>query len=660
MRFDSLWSAGFAVSLGMIVLMYLLKRKYVDTVVPSHVLWNRVLQNMEANRPWQKLRNRLLLWIQLLVAALLVLALMQPSLLGQGETKSHVVLIADASASMSALDAVQEGQINVPSQSRIEQMKKRMIDYVNGPANGSAVTLIRMAGQPELLESKQTEAAHTVGSIEGLDIHYGKTAYQETMSLAASLTKSDPDAEIVVYTDGQWPETMEGLVFPVAVRIERIEGTGGNVGIAQFGVKALDGGTAQGVAVVRNGTALPQRVEATLRDLEKALEVRELTLQPGEQTTLRFERLPSATAYSLTLAAQDALQADNTAFAFLSSQGAKRVLLLTQGNLFLEKALQIAGAEVIKLPFASQEGNEGAPNEELPLPTESVDIVVLDGVPNEVVAGPKWSELLAHKPVWTLVSGEDNMQAVPAGAFSIADHPVNRYLRMDDVHLSRLSAAGVPAWGEPIVQIGGKAVVYAGSDSGQAKLLFAFNLHESDLPLRAEFPILVRNALDWLGDSRQMSLGRIVAGSTVEIPLSAQASTAAWIYKDGALRNAGAQSADMPAATTGTGTLAAYQPAPTLPGLYQFVQKDPSGAIVASPYAEVIVDARETNLALQPELSFKRDGGQASNAADGQAMNDALGKLGTGTERSLVPWIAALLMLMLLLEWGVYQRGDSI
>ncbi|PQP86022.1 BatA domain-containing protein [Paenibacillus sp. AR247] len=63
----------FALSIPAILLMYLLKRKFIDTTVPSHLLWDRVLKNIEANRPWQKLQNRLLLWLQLLAAALLVL-----------------------------------------------------------------------------------------------------------------------------------------------------------------------------------------------------------------------------------------------------------------------------------------------------------------------------------------------------------------------------------------------------------------------------------------------------------------------------------------------------------------------------------------------------------------------------------------------------------
>jgi uncharacterized membrane protein len=92
----------FGLTIPVIVLMYLFKRKYIDTIVPSHLLWNRVLRNIEANRPWQKLQNRLLLWLQLLVAALLVFALMLPFVWVHGKAQGHTIIIADTSASMSA------------------------------------------------------------------------------------------------------------------------------------------------------------------------------------------------------------------------------------------------------------------------------------------------------------------------------------------------------------------------------------------------------------------------------------------------------------------------------------------------------------------------------------------------------------------------------
>src|SRR5690606_32584385 len=100
MQFGSMASLWFALSLPLIIALYLLKKKYQDTEVSSHLLWQRVLQPQEANRPWQKLKRNLLLLLQLVVAALLVLALMQPAWWSEGKQTEHLVMVIDRSASL--------------------------------------------------------------------------------------------------------------------------------------------------------------------------------------------------------------------------------------------------------------------------------------------------------------------------------------------------------------------------------------------------------------------------------------------------------------------------------------------------------------------------------------------------------------------------------
>ena len=51
-----------------IVLLYLLKLRRREVVVSSIMLWTRLLQEAQANAPFQKLRRHLLLLLQLLAS----------------------------------------------------------------------------------------------------------------------------------------------------------------------------------------------------------------------------------------------------------------------------------------------------------------------------------------------------------------------------------------------------------------------------------------------------------------------------------------------------------------------------------------------------------------------------------------------------------------
>src|SRR5438067_2372965 len=63
-----------------IVFLYLLKLKRRSVTVSSVLLWSRLLKDVQANSPFQKLRRNLLLLLQLLIVALAIFALARPFL----------------------------------------------------------------------------------------------------------------------------------------------------------------------------------------------------------------------------------------------------------------------------------------------------------------------------------------------------------------------------------------------------------------------------------------------------------------------------------------------------------------------------------------------------------------------------------------------------
>ena len=91
-----------------VVAMYLLKLRRDETVVPSTLLWTRLVADVEANAPWQKLRRSLLLLLQLLLVVILALLAARPFLERPAGLARDVVLVIDTSASMAATDVAAE------------------------------------------------------------------------------------------------------------------------------------------------------------------------------------------------------------------------------------------------------------------------------------------------------------------------------------------------------------------------------------------------------------------------------------------------------------------------------------------------------------------------------------------------------------------------
>ena len=87
-----------------IVLLYFLKLKRQPLQVPSTYLWRRSLEDLHVNSIWQRLRQSLLLFLQLLLMAVLILALLRPGWRNAEPLDNRLIFLVDNSASMNATD----------------------------------------------------------------------------------------------------------------------------------------------------------------------------------------------------------------------------------------------------------------------------------------------------------------------------------------------------------------------------------------------------------------------------------------------------------------------------------------------------------------------------------------------------------------------------
>src|SRR5262245_27469358 len=104
MNFLAPLALTFAATIPIVIVFYLLKRKRVVKLVPSTLLWQKFLADTQASAPFQKLRKNWLLYLQILLLALAVLALSRPFFATKSKPARKRVIVLDGSASMQATD----------------------------------------------------------------------------------------------------------------------------------------------------------------------------------------------------------------------------------------------------------------------------------------------------------------------------------------------------------------------------------------------------------------------------------------------------------------------------------------------------------------------------------------------------------------------------
>src|SRR5215218_9092722 len=122
-----------ALAIPALLVLYFLKLRRREMPVSSTILWKKAIQDLQVNAPFQRLRRNLLLFLQLLLLALLILALGKPVANVTPTPGKTTVILVDRSASMSAKNPDGKGI-------RLDEAKRRAKELVNAmPRDATAM-----------------------------------------------------------------------------------------------------------------------------------------------------------------------------------------------------------------------------------------------------------------------------------------------------------------------------------------------------------------------------------------------------------------------------------------------------------------------------------------------------------------------------------------
>src|SRR6476469_9818299 len=172
-----------------VVAMYLLKLRRDEAVVPSTLLWTRLVSDMEANAPWQKLRRSLLLLLQLLLVIILALLAARPFLERPAGLAKDIVLIMDTSASMGATDV---------APTRFAAAQVAAIDALREIPTGGKVSVIAADQSARIVVNESGDLGRVRQAIDALAPSASRGDLGDALELASKLAARSGDAQILV------------------------------------------------------------------------------------------------------------------------------------------------------------------------------------------------------------------------------------------------------------------------------------------------------------------------------------------------------------------------------------------------------------------------------------------------------------------------------
>jgi hypothetical protein len=565
-----------------IALLYIFRLRPRRVTIPFALLWQRISAERHANSVWRRLRRLVSLLLQLLFIFLIVAALGDPQLSDQLLPGRHIILLVDTSASMQAAD--------VADGTRFDAALAAARQVVRDMRGRDRMMLVQMDHRVTPLTSFSGDTKALLAALGKLRVSETPDNIHQALHFAFDALHEYDDSLLIIIGDGAYDsEPFSALLKRERrpkLRLLSLGSSSNNVAIVAFSARRdpLDRSRLAVFLELHNYRKKPISFDLQLRVDGQLTEVRRLDLDAGESARyacdpatadsgstpkwcairatgqvleVRLVRPDSSGSDSgsrrPSTTPLDALALDNRAYSVVLPRKRMRVLLVSEGNLFLEAAL---------LPLDNVELHRARPAELTPELASTFDALVLDAADARARAvadsfclslapdrrrgakprdrgmsatrhGPAKSgcrektRLSAHllwlaPPTQSSTAG-DKTKALRDPLITEQDHehPVMRHITLKDVNMLQARRLTAGKGDTVLASSFRRPLILARERDGRRQVIVGFDVKRSDLPLRIAFPLLVANTIDWFADDEiehDVSVWRV--GRSWHVPLA--------------------------------------------------------------------------------------------------------------------------------------------
>ena len=500
-----------------VVAMYLLKLRREERLVPSTLLWQRLVADVEANAPWQRLRRSLLFLLQLLLVIVLVLLAARPFVERPAGLARDIVLVVDTSASMGATDL---------SPNRLSAAKDAALNALRDLPAGGKVSVVEAGRTARIVAAGSSDLGRVRLAIESIRPTTSAGDLSDALELASELASQSGDAEVLIATDAALT-SIPTTAVDAKVRVLRVGSERGsrNQAIVALAVRTAPSGVTRSVFV----SMANLDVEAAMRRLEvwgdgRLLEARDVRIGAQQRADVIIDdvdlsvgvvevRLVAADGSPDPSTPPDQLAADDRAWAIVPPDRPREILLVGDGDPYLETALSylpntsLFGVKPDRYPADAQR-RDGT----------DWDLIIFEGfvpatlpsTPTLVIAPPRTS------PIGTVTGKLTN----PGIGTMSPDEPILRYVDLSTIHIAEAARLELPTWARSVIPgPRGAPLLYAGTRAGVPSAVLAFEPRRSDLPLQVAFPILIANLTGELMGGSAAPADAVKPGDPVSLPV---------------------------------------------------------------------------------------------------------------------------------------------
>lgn len=481
----------FLSAIPLVIFLYLLRTRRQTLVVSSIYLWKRYTREEQRYSLFKKILRDILLILQILSIIFITLGLVRPTIFTPARL-NRVVFIIDTSCSMQSTDI---------RPSRFEMAKNKALEILNSLDRGTSIALFASDSKTRFILDYTVDRGMVKRAIDTLSPLDTEGDILETLAYVERMNKK-PDI-IYLFTDGAFDKDIPSTL-PINIYVF---GKGNNnVGITNVSARDVGVGEEKEVFIlIQNFSPSRRSVPIQIWEGERIIESSVMELEGRASKGITIGPRVWKGTIRVAIYPNDALPIDDRAY-ITFPKVEPSVLLVTNGNPYLETAVSLANVGLIDV----------VDRFDLDM-LSRYDIIIFDGTaPNEILPG---NYILIGKIPENLPIQLVEVKENPVVLRIHSAHPVMRFVEIGDRDIKR-AVVFESSQGEKLVTTTEGSILWGYEGELGKILVFGFYPEESSLVNSPSFPILISNAIKWLGENP--SPGMIRTGEIVRLRTKGQ------------------------------------------------------------------------------------------------------------------------------------------
>lgn len=488
------------IGVPILIIIYIIKNKYMEQTVPSTYIWTLSEKFLKRKRPISKLAGIISLILQILAVIFISFSVAHPVVVLKGQAKEYCFIL-DSSGSMN---------FEYDNTTRFEQGKKEIENVIRSAKDGSTYSLVCLGDSATTVYNGETDKKQAIALLKDTKPSFLPSDSDLALSTAQALFNENNSYCTYFVTDKQYTQTKNVTVINVGAEEE-------NYAISEMTCVAVGEGFAINGTIIAYGQLDKVNVEIYLDGNQEVVASTEVSLSENKGEFSVVIEKPDYTYVKAVIKEQDSLIEDNSYVLYnIDKENEYTALIVSKEDFFLKSFVKAIGGKVETcLPEEYQQASgydlyifDGYSPSQLPKDGAVWLFGVNENIENSGFSVQGEVTFSPHVQLDITTSTETSVQQLIKNVSNKERISITKYVKYGLYRnfTTLYSYKNIP-------------IIFTGVNTyGYREVVFSFDIHDSNLPVLYDFPVLMSNLWEY---SFPAVVEKVVYSSGEEVQINA-------------------------------------------------------------------------------------------------------------------------------------------